>query len=148
MDAGALVKIEKALKESKIEVWVNDLNRGGDFNPAQVDVVLDIKKGDDLFSIPFQVSNTTDIGEYSSVLSANVESGAIDAIRSFLDAAGVSHEEVEGWDLGDIGNWLKIRFDIQKKYDEYVAQFGEFVPNGRGIDARSVEFVPKGENDE
>jgi len=146
MDNTIISKLEKELNRWSVSTEVIDLNDekidNDTFEPNCVEVVLSLKKDKEIFSIPFQVSNTLDIGEFSPSLSIDSESGATEELRRFLQTIGINEDEVPDCELEELGDWLKEKFGIQKEYDEYISQFGEFVPATRGIDARSKRFIP------
>ena len=154
MDNTIISKLEKELNRWSVSTEVIDLNDekidNDTFEPNCVEVVLSLKKDKEIFSIPFQVSNTLDIGEFSPSLSIDSESGATEELRRFLQTIGINEDEVPDWELEELGDWLKEKFqqitsflmsrDVQHQLGITMADGGE-LPVGilANFDARTWE---------
>ena len=92
--------------------------------------------------VVYQVSNTCDGGAISSQLSINTESGAYDALENSLLSLGVDQEFIDEH-IEDISELLAVELDVQKRFDDYVEELGEWKPCPNAMDGNSEIFRKK-----
>ena len=134
-----LAKVSKFIVDQQLTVEVQDLNnptRDFDHNCIQVAV-----SGVNL-DMAYQTTNTFDVGSTSSRLDINSESGAVDSLESAMIDAGFDEDYIED-NLSEVADKIAEKMGVQKLFDEYMIELGEWEPAKNSMDANSETFVKK-----